>query len=75
MNAFLLSCSLLQTRLASPVDVYMGERLEDGAPSGGFTLAFGNCCRKDLAVTKRVKGCPPYPFALKESLLELLKET
>lgn len=68
MNAFLLSCSLLDGDPADIADVYMGSLLDESEPSGGRSIAFGNCCPENRAFDLRIKGCPPYPFALKESL-------
>lgn len=68
MNAFLLSCSLLDGDPADFVDVYMGSLLDESEPSGGIGIAFGNCCPENRAFDIRIKGCPPYPFALKECL-------
>jgi hypothetical protein len=68
MGALLLSCNFLQTRPEGEVEVYLGRlarRPEDG---GALTIAFGNCCPKDLPADLRVRGCPPYPFALGETL-------
>ncbi len=69
MNAFLLSCSFLDgDPPADFADVYMGSLLDDSEPSGGMSIAFGNCCPENRVFDIRIKGCPPYPFALKESL-------
>ena len=72
MNALLLSCGVLQGDLKERVDVYLGSSVEaDDAP--GIKVAFGNCCPEDMAVDKRIKGCPPYPFALRDCLSPYLK--
>ncbi|MGA1874465.1 MAG: DUF362 domain-containing protein [bacterium] len=68
MNAFLLSCQLLEEKPHEKVDIYMGELPDDKAPSGTFTIGFGNCCSGDILCHQRIKGCPPYPFALNEVL-------
>ncbi len=72
MNAFLLSCSLLDGDPADIADVYMGSLLDESEPSGGMSIAFGNCCPENRAFDIRIKGCPPYPFALKEFLKKSL---
>jgi uncharacterized protein (DUF362 family) len=68
MNAFLLSCSLLDGDPADFADVYMGSLLDESESSGGLSIAFGNCCPGTRAFDIRIKGCPPYPFALNEWL-------
>jgi hypothetical protein len=69
MNAFLLSCQFLQQHPDRRVDVYLGEQ---AAKADGTTpsVAFGNCCPKGLDAEVRLRGCPPYPFALGEALKE-----
>jgi hypothetical protein len=68
MNAFLLSCSLLDCEQADFADIYMGSTIPDNKASQGTRIAFGNCCPEDLPFDLRIKGCPPYPFALREWL-------
>ena len=68
MNAFLLSCQLLEQDPEACINVYMGERVELDAASSGINMAFGNCCPKGIEFDNRIKGCPPYPFALKDWL-------
>ena len=68
MNAFLLSCQLLEENPQERINVYMGELVELDAASNGLDIGFGNCCPKDIEFDKRIKGCPPYPFALKDCL-------
>ncbi len=68
MNAFLLSCQFLQQTPGRRVDVYLGANaaaIEEGDAS---SVAFGNCCPGRLDAALRVRGCPPYPFALGEAL-------
>lgn len=68
MNAFLLSCQLLEEYPPENIDVYMGEfHAEDIAPNGK-KFAFGNCCPKGANFDKKILGCPPYPFALRDCL-------
>ncbi|MDD5678551.1 MAG: DUF362 domain-containing protein [Kiritimatiellae bacterium] len=68
MNAFLLSCSLLDGVPSRFADVYMGSISDESKTSGGMSIAFGNCCPDDRAFDIRIRGCPPFPFALNESL-------
>ena len=67
MNAFLLSCQRLE-EIQGVFDVYMGELLDDPLTRDGIKIAFGNCCPPNRAFNKRIKGCPPYPLALKDYL-------
>jgi uncharacterized protein (DUF362 family) len=70
MNAFLLSCLTLGAEPKEPADVYLGRR-DDGRPAAsGFRIAFGNCVPAEDTCDLRVKGCPPYPFALKAALAQ-----
>jgi uncharacterized protein (DUF362 family) len=68
MNAFLLSCQLLEKHRRESINVYMGELVEGNIAASGLKIAFGNCCPKDIEFDKRIKGCPPYPFALRDCL-------
>lgn len=68
MNAFLLSCQLLEEYQQENINVYMGELVEGDISPNGLKFAFGNCCPKDIVFDKRIKGCPPYPFALRDCL-------
>jgi uncharacterized protein (DUF362 family) len=68
MNAFLLSCSRLESEPARPADVYMGSIVEENEPSDAMKIAFGNCCPGGREYDLRIPGCPPYPYALKERL-------
>jgi uncharacterized protein (DUF362 family) len=68
MNAFLLSCMTLVPEPKEAADVFMGLK-DDGRPAAsGFRIAFGNCVPTEGTFDLRVKGCPPYPFALKATL-------
>jgi hypothetical protein len=67
-NALLLSCQLLEESPSQPLDVYMGKWVEGCVPSGNLKIGFGSCCSGDVGVDKVIKGCPPYPFALKSYL-------
>ncbi len=68
MNAFLLSCSLLERDPGLRADVVIGPEPGEFGPAPGTVIAFGNCCPEERAYDIRVRGCPPYPFALEESL-------
>ena len=68
MNAFLLSCQLLEQHRPENINVYMGELVELDAASNDLKIAFGNCCPRDIGFDMRINGCPPYPFALRDRL-------
>ncbi len=68
MNAFLLSCQLLQHTPGRRVDVYLGADVAEVDEGAASSIAFGNCCPGTLDADLRVRGCPPYPFALGETL-------
>jgi hypothetical protein len=67
-NAFLLSCQLLEKVPSQPVDVYIGKWLEECVTTTYRTIGFGSCCPGNLGLEKIIKGCPPYPFALRDYL-------
>lgn len=67
MNAFLLSCSLLETDPEEDYEVYMGRRPPEES-GRGKRVAFGNCCPSGEDFDITIRGCPPYPFALREQL-------
>ncbi len=73
MNAFLLSCFLLQDKLDEDMDVYLGSLVEEDDISEGFKIGFGNCCPKEINFEKRINGCPPYPYLLRD-LIEKIKK-
>lgn len=74
MNAFLISCRFLQGKASKPVDVCLGSLAEDFVRSdGGVSVAFGNCCVKNMDADHKIIGCPPYPFALGEVLKDILE--
>ncbi len=68
MGALLLSCSFLQTQPEGEVEVYLGRHAQQREGRNGLSITFGNCCPKDLPADLRLRGCPPYPFALGEAL-------
>lgn len=67
-NAFLLSCQLLERTPFRRIEIYMGELIEEPDSAEGIKIAFGNCCPGKINFDKTIKGCPPYPFALKDYL-------
>jgi uncharacterized protein (DUF362 family) len=67
-NAFLLSCQFLERSPSQRVHVYMGESTEGVGDEEGIKIAFGNCCFRRPDFKKKIRGCPPYPFLLKEYL-------
>ncbi len=68
MNAFLQSCSHLENGPEYSADVHMGSKTGGSGSSGDMPIAFGNCCPPDREYDIRIRGCPPYSLALKESL-------
>lgn len=75
MNALLLSAALLKGELTESVDVYLGSHVEGERPADGISIAFGNCRRQQASLSREIRGCPPYPFALGECLKDLLGST
>jgi uncharacterized protein (DUF362 family) len=73
MNALLISCHFLNGKPTQPVDIHLGSLTEEGAVSSGLSVAFGNCCIKRMKADKAIRGCPPYPFTLGESLKDVLE--
>ena len=67
-NAFLLSCQFLERSPSQGAEIYMGELVEESGPAEGIRIGFGNCCSADASFDKIIKGCPPYPFALRDYL-------
>ncbi len=65
MNALLLSCQFLEKPVGEDVLFYMGSDVDE-EKAEALTIAFGNCC--ETRADKKIKGCPPYPFALKKVL-------
>jgi uncharacterized protein (DUF362 family) len=66
MNAFLLSCQIVDSPQSKTYQVFIGTHRPESHGTDQ-AIAFGNCCPiKDTDIV--VKGCPPYPFALKEKI-------
>ncbi len=68
VNALLLSCRLLDGEPQETIDVHLGALLDGEAPGGARRVAFGNCVPDAGRFDARIKGCPPYPYALKGAL-------
>jgi hypothetical protein len=69
MNAFLLSCELLDAVPTELLDVAIGSMPGDGVGRpGAIKLGFGNCVPEDAQQDLRIPGCQPYPFSLKRAL-------
>jgi len=68
LNAFLLSCRMLEGELAQGLSACLGSEVKAEEIPEGWRLAFGNCVPEDFPCDLRIRGCPPYPFALKELL-------
>ena len=68
MNAFLLSCRVLEKLPEEQAEIFMGSSLPEEKNSENLKIAFGNCCQAELECDIRIKGCPPFPFALGEKM-------
>jgi hypothetical protein len=68
MNAFLLSCELLHEAPEGKYHVYVGPEACREDAGRGTRIAFGNCCPEIPEAQIRIRGCPPYPFSLREEL-------
>jgi uncharacterized protein (DUF362 family) len=73
VNAFLISCRLLAGSPTQDMDVFLGSHDEVAGAPEALRIAFGNCCAKSMRGDIAIAGCPPYPFALGESIKDLLK--
>ncbi len=67
MNALLLSFELYGKDAPRDTHVYLGTKTDE-LPVNAFRLAFGNCSNKGDGYDIRIRGCPPYPFDLKNKL-------
>lgn len=68
MNAFLLSCSLLEGAPRQNAEIHLGAAKQEKKSDEFLKIAFGNCTLDDGTFNIRIRGCPPYPFALRELL-------
>jgi uncharacterized protein (DUF362 family) len=74
MNAFLVSCMLLEHRTEKEAHVYIGSKHEEMCGTDGIRVIFGNCACDNFPPGKGdggifyLRGCPPYPFELKQRL-------
>ena len=68
MNALLLSFQFLEKETTKEIDFYLGSKIDKDEVTGGFAIAFGNCCINSIKLGKKIRGCPPYPFDLKDIL-------
>jgi uncharacterized protein (DUF362 family) len=67
MNALLLSCQFLgETDIMA--DIYLGSGNEPAKGTDSIQIGFGNCACRTGNFDMNIRGCPPFPFALKESL-------
>ena len=71
MNALLLSLFLAKDNLKQKINFYLGSQDNLKTLPEGFNIAFGICNKSDLDFDARIKGCPPYPYALNEILTKL----
>jgi uncharacterized protein (DUF362 family) len=72
MNAFLLSCLVLDCEKGIAADFFLGSLLDSQPNAGSIKIAFGNCVPESENCDLRVRGCPPYPFALKSALHKMV---
>jgi len=68
MNALLLSFQFLENKIEQNTDVYLGAKHNKEEMAEGLKISFGNCCFYDMDFDIKIKGCPPYPFALKAEM-------
>jgi len=69
MNAMLLSCQFLgEGKNNIAADIYLGSDIKTRESAGRSQVGFGNCACRNRNFEIEVKGCPPFPFALKEKL-------
>ena len=68
MNTFLLSCSLLEGASGQNAEIHLGSARQEKKSDEFLKIAFGNCTPDDGTFDIRIRGCPPYPFALHELL-------
>lgn len=74
MNALLLSFELYGQEPPRETHVYLGTKTDKTPATGACRVAFGNCCGEGAGCDIRIKGCPPYPFDLKNKLENLNRE-
>ena len=67
-NALILSCQFLEEKPKENLDFYLGSKVSAEDLSDNFRIAFGNCCIYGIDADLKIKGCPPYPFDLKNML-------
>jgi len=69
MNALYLSFEMLGQEMPEKFHVFLGSKKARVPSDSGCRIAFGNCrARTARSYDVVVKGCPPYPFDLKEKL-------
>lgn len=72
MNALLLSCQFLEKEITKDINVYLGSKIDDNMhDDDSIKIAFGNCCNENIKYDKVIRGCPPFPFELKNNLEDL----
>lgn len=74
MNAFLLSCSLLEGTPGQNAEIHLGSARQEKESDDFLKIAFGNCTPDDGTFDIRIRGCPPYPFALCEMMKKLYQQ-
>lgn len=72
-NAFLLSCKFLENFKTEEIKIFMGKNNNERINHDDINIAFGNCCKSNDDIYK-IKGCPPYPFELNETLKKIFNQ-
>lgn len=70
MSALFLSFEILGKETPGDRHVFLGRKTDPNTVGAGYKIAFGNCCDKSGPYDMIIKGCPPYPFDLKDRLAE-----
>ena len=69
MNALLLSLRFLEDEQKNmQAEVCLGQSINDLKGDGRIVIGFGNCRKGKKDCDIFIKGCPPYPFHLKNAL-------
>ena len=72
MNALLLSFRFLEEQQKNmDVEICLGSDINDISASKQYVIGFGNCRKGQKDCDAHIKGCPPYPFHLKNELEKL----
>jgi len=72
VNALLLSLIVMGKKPHADIDFFLGSIINNKGSIKKMKIAFGNCCKGNVNFDLSIKGCPPYPFDLKEKLQQKL---